>query len=88
MIVLALQDNFGKNIKKKSVQITNFYKTVKDSGRSDISQAPNTARKFNKDNHIQMLYKIMHKKAQDYLNSKRAAQDQELSEDSGEEALG
>lgn len=35
--VTALQDNFGKNVKRKSVQIANFFKTAKDSGRSDMT---------------------------------------------------
>ena len=30
-MILALQDNQGKNIKRKSVMVHNFYKTFKDT---------------------------------------------------------
>lgn len=74
-MVLALQDNLLKNMKRKSVQITNFYKTMKDYQSTDALQQPGSARKLNKENFIVNLYQIMRRKAQDHLTSKRSMQD-------------
>ncbi len=64
-------------MKRRSVQIPNFYKTFKEEIGHDengqINQSPSASRKFSKENVVNKLFKLMKKRSQDYLNSKRSA---------------
>jgi hypothetical protein len=55
-LITALQDNQGKNMKKKSVQITNFFKSLRTASK-DSSPTTASTRKFSKENLIQNLFK-------------------------------
>ena len=53
-------------MKRRSVQIPNFYKTFKDDERSEgglshVNNGPASSRKFSKENVVNKLFKIMKK---------------------------
>jgi hypothetical protein len=70
-MITALQDNQGKNIKRKSVMVHNFYKTFKESSDTNNDATNNSSnanmgggsRKFSKENMILKMFKIMRDKS-------------------------
>jgi hypothetical protein len=70
-MITALQDNQGKNIKRKSVMVHNFYKTFKESSETNNDATNSTqnatmgggSRKFSKENMILKMFKIMKEKS-------------------------
>jgi len=68
-------------MKRKSVQIPNFFKVFKDmqgnEGLANLNQGPGSigggSRRFTKESVLHRLFKMMRNKAQDFLNGKRSA---------------
>ena len=83
--IVALIDNQGKNMKRKSVQITNFFKNMTANVQSDLTSnnASVSSKKHSKESLILSMFKISKQKATEYLLSKRSAQETRL-EDSQE----
>jgi hypothetical protein len=66
--IIALQDNQGKNIKRKSVMVHNFYKTTKEENEAGAPQhvqsaVSNTSRKLSRENMILKMFKKMREKS-------------------------